>query len=107
MNVPAAPPWVPAEILAEIDLSELAAEVLGLSEECGRLGATLGANIAAYRRDAPGRPGGLCSYYRAMSLTPAQMSELARAEQMFPGVALVAYKNPLERLTVPDAYPSG
>jgi hypothetical protein len=104
---PAVPPWVPTEVLVEIDLSELAPEIPGLGEACARLGASLGANIAAYCRDAGGRPGGLCSYYRAKSLTPAQTSELARAEQLFPEVAFVAYQSPLERLPVPDALKGG
>jgi hypothetical protein len=88
------PPWVPAEASAEIDLSELAAEVPEVREQCARLGALLEANVAAYRRDAQGRPGGLCCYYRAMRLTPAQMTELARAEHMFPTVLFVAYGRP-------------
>jgi hypothetical protein len=71
-------------------------------EQCARLGALLEANVAAYRRDAQGRPGGLCSYYRAMSLTPAQMTELARAEHMFPTVLFVVYGRPLGRRPIPN-----
>jgi RimJ/RimL family protein N-acetyltransferase len=99
---PHVPPWVPAEASAEIDLSELAAEVPEVREQCARLGALFEANVAAYRRDAQGRPGGLCSYYRAMSLTPAQMTELARAEHMCPTVLFVAYGEPLERQPIPN-----
>jgi RimJ/RimL family protein N-acetyltransferase len=94
-----APPWVPAETLDDIDLSELASDAPGLRDECARLGAALGANVAAYRRDAKGRPGGLCSRYKAMDLNAAQLSELACAERMFPDAMFVAYKNPLERHT--------
>ena len=92
-----APPWLPAEALAEIDLSELARDAPGVREECTRLGAALGANVAAYRRDAQGRPGGLCSKYKAMTLNAAQLGELARAERMFPDAMFVAYSKPLER----------
>jgi RimJ/RimL family protein N-acetyltransferase len=93
------PPWIPAEALAEIDLSELASDAPGLREECARLGAMLGANVAAYRRDALGRPGGLCSRYESMTLNAAQLSELARAERMFPDAVFVAYSKPLVQIS--------
>jgi hypothetical protein len=93
----AVPPWVPTEMRTQLDLSELAAADPLLHQECARLGALLGANVAAYRRGAEGRPGGLCSYYRAMDLIPTQVSELAGAELRFPEVLFVAYRSPLER----------
>jgi hypothetical protein len=95
---PAVPPWVPGEALGEIDLSELADDAPGILEQCARLGLLLDANVAAYRRDARGRPGGLCSRYRAADLTAAQVAELARAEQTLAEVAFVAYGRPLELL---------
>jgi hypothetical protein len=94
---PVVPSWVPVEVLAVVDLSELAPESPGLYEECVRLGALLGANVAAYRRDACGQPEGLCSFYRAMNLTPTQLTELACAEVKFSDVAFVAYQSPLVR----------
>jgi hypothetical protein len=96
------PSWVPAEAVAEVDLSELATEAPGLREQCARLGALLHANVAAYRRDARGQPGGLCSRYRPISLPRAQARELARAEQMFPTVLFVAYERPFERQATPN-----
>jgi hypothetical protein len=92
----AVPPWLPADALAEIDVSELAQDAPGLRDECVLLGVLLGANVAAYRQGAKGRPRGLCSYYRAAELGPAQLAELARAEHKFPGVLFVAYRCPLE-----------
>jgi RimJ/RimL family protein N-acetyltransferase len=94
---PAVPPWVPAEAWPDVDFSELEADSPTLRAECARLGALLGANVAAYRRDAAGRPGGLCSRYRSMGLTVAQLHELKDAERRFPDVAFVAYRRPLER----------
>jgi hypothetical protein len=94
---PAVPSWVPEEARPDIDLSELAANSSTLRAECARLAALLGANVAAYRRDAPGGPGGLCSRYRSMTLTVGQLHELRRAERLFPDVAFVAYRRPLER----------
>lgn len=96
MNQRYVPSWVPAEALAEIDLSELATEAPGLREHCARLSARLGANVAVYRRDARGQSGGLCSRYRPISLTPGQVRELTHAEQMFPAVLFVAYERPSE-----------
>jgi RimJ/RimL family protein N-acetyltransferase len=94
---PAVPPWVPAEARPDVDFSELADDSPTLRAECARLGPLLGANVAAYRRDAAGRPGGLCSRYRSMALTVAQLHELKDAERRFPDVAFVAYRRPLER----------
>jgi hypothetical protein len=95
---PAVPPWVPTEMLAMLDLSELAPGDVKVREECFRLGALLGAHVAAYDRGAEGRPRGLCSYYRASDLTPTQVNELRLAELIFPEVAFVAYRSPLELL---------
>jgi hypothetical protein len=86
------PPWVPAEVLAGLDLSELATEDPTVRQQCARLGRALDANVAAYRRDAQGAPGGLCSYYGAMLLTPAQMREVFNAEEMCTAVLFVAYE---------------
>jgi hypothetical protein len=97
-NVPAVPAWVPREMLAELDLSELAGDDPSLREECSRLGSLLGANVAAYRKDARGAANGLCSYYLVKHLRPHQMRELTRAETRFPDVVFVAYRSPLERL---------
>jgi hypothetical protein len=83
--------------LAELDLSELAGEDPRIRDACSRLGALLGANVAAYRRDAQGRPNGLCSYYRVMDLTPRQVRELTRVEENFSDVVFVAYRSPLEQ----------
>lgn len=91
------PPWLPMEMLSEVDLSELAFEQPGLPEVCSRLGAQLGANVAAYGHNAKGLPRGLCAYYRAMVLEAAQLIELTRAEARFPQVVFVAYRKPLER----------
>jgi hypothetical protein len=91
------PPWVPAAVLAEIDVAELATEAPGLREECARLEALLGANVAAYRRGARPRIGGLCSRYRAMALGSSHLSALACAEQMFPEVVFVAYQKPVTK----------
>jgi hypothetical protein len=97
-KLPGVPPWVPREALAELDVSELADDTPRIREQCARLSAVLSANVAAYRRDASGQPGGLCSRYRAADLTPPHIAELARAEQTFPEVAFVAYGRPLQRL---------
>jgi hypothetical protein len=105
LPLPAVPPWVPDDMLEELDLSELAAGRPELHAECARLGALLGAHIAAYRRNAHGRPRGLCSYYRVMDLVPSQVGELTSAEQAFPEVVFVAYRSPLERQP-PKASPS-
>ena len=94
----AVPGWVPPDDLPGIDVSELAPEVPGLHEQCGRLGLLLGANVAAYRRDARGQPEGLCSRYRAARLGSTELAELTGTEQMFPDVAFVAYARPLEPL---------
>ena len=95
-NLFSVPPWVPKEALAELDLSELA-DTPETREQCTRLSELLGANVAEYRRDSRGRPRGLCSRYRAADLTPAQLTELRRAEKMCPGIAFVAYGRPLVR----------
>lgn len=97
MSKPDFPPWVPAEAQAKIDVSELARDAPGLQDECARLSAVLGAKVAAYRHDAKGRAGGLCSYYRAADLMAAQLGEIARAERKFPDVLFVAYRCPLEQ----------
>jgi RimJ/RimL family protein N-acetyltransferase len=94
---PVVPSWVPDEARPDMDFSELADDSPTLRAECARLGALLGANVAAYRREAPGQPGGLCSRYRSMTLTVDQLGELKRAEGLFPNVAFVAYRRPLER----------
>jgi RimJ/RimL family protein N-acetyltransferase len=96
-NPRALPPWISAEILAAIDLSELAEDSPGLVEECVRLGKVVGANVAAYRSDARGLQGGLCSYYRAANLSPALLRELTRAERTFLRVVFVAYQSRLAR----------
>lgn len=88
----ALPPWIAREVLDAIDTSELAENRPGLIEECLRLGTVIGANVAAYRSDARGVPGGLCSYYRAANLPPASLRELTRAEGSFWGVVFVAYQ---------------
>jgi hypothetical protein len=92
---PIVPPWVPAAVRAEIDVAELATEAPGVREECVRLEALLGANLAAYRRGARSGAGGLCSRYRAMALGPDHLSALACAERKFPEVVFVAYRKPL------------
>ena len=96
-NPRALPPWISAKVLAAIDPSELAEDSPGLVEECVRLGKVVGANVAAYRSDAQGVQGGLCSYYRAANLPPALLRELTRAERTFVGVVFVAYHSPLAR----------
>jgi RimJ/RimL family protein N-acetyltransferase len=96
-NPRAIPPWIPAEVLAAIDPSELAEDSPGVIEECVRLGKAVGANVAAYRSDARGVQGGLCSYYRAANLPTALLWELTRAERTFPGIVFVAYQFPLAR----------
>lgn len=96
-NPRALPPWIPAEALAAIDTSELAEDSPGLIEECVRLGQVVGANVAAYRSDARGVQGGLCSCYRAADLPPALQWELTRAERRFVGVVFVAYQSPLAK----------
>jgi len=97
------PPWVPEEMLPELDLTEFAAASPAALRERELLSSALGANVAAYPATAKGRPHGLCSVYRSAQLTAAQIQCLRLSEQNFPDVLFVAYRKPLLRHDEADA----
>ncbi len=93
----AIPPWVTAEIRAEIDLSELSNVDPEALYERDSLSAELEANVAAYPAEAKGRPHGLCAVFRSAELSEAQVERLRAAEQKCANVVFVAYCKPLQR----------
>jgi hypothetical protein len=90
------PPWVPATMIGELDLYEFSADPDVLVER-EMLSIRLEANVAAYRSSAKGHPHGLCSVFRAATLTERQFDQLRSSELRFPDVAFVAYRKPLLR----------
>lgn len=96
-NPDAIPSWVPAEIRAEIDLSELSGMDPKALQERDSLCVELDLNVAAYPSTARGMPHGLCSVFRAARLSGPQIQRLQSSESTFPGTAFVAYCKPLQR----------
>ncbi len=90
-------PWLPGELAAEIDLSELAPPTAAIADVCAELGLVLDAHVAAYRATALGRPTGLCSVFQVAGLALPSVDRLIAAERRFPGIVFVAYRKPLLR----------
>ena len=96
-RAPCIPRWIPGRVRSRLDLAELATLDADRAAEIDRLQSLIGANVAAYRAGARGRPQGLCLTYKAAKLTPEDEARLAAAEAAHPGVVLVAYARPLQR----------
>ncbi len=96
-TVQTTPEWIPQADLEQLDLTELADWDGLLKKECVRLGAELGAYVAAYRHGAKPRAAGLCSVYRYARLDQDGAHALAATERRHAGITFVVYARPLER----------
>jgi hypothetical protein len=94
---PSVPRWIPGRMRSRLDLGELAPLDSDRAAEIDRLQRAIGANVAAYRAGARGRPHGLCLTYKTARLTPENEARLAAAEAAHPDLVLVAYARPLQR----------
>ena len=57
----------------------------------------MGENIAVYKSIPEAKPNGLCSFFKAATLQPAQLEILNETERRFKDYVIVAYANPLQK----------
>jgi hypothetical protein len=95
------PAWVPKDMRAIVDRSELAKPNEKIIEEADFLLRILEKNIAIYKQSTPeplSIKNGLCSIFKAAALHPNQLKIILMAEMRLKEYAIVAYENPLQYL---------